>query len=370
MAMHKILVIDDEPTLREMVRMGLEDRGFEIIEAGDAEAGDAMARQHLPDLILCDINMAGHSDAGFKVLTQLRENPATAAIPFILMTGMADDVGMRHGMGLGADDYLSKPFMMDELYRTVDARLSKLKTVRDEAEKKLSLLRSQISQMMPHEMHTPLNGIMAYGELLRTDAASFKPEEIAEMGQVIAESGKRLHRLIGNFLIYAQLETAASDPDKISSLRAARTRNFVEITREDAIGQAQNAGRLQDLVLQLADSPAMLAISEIYWRNIVAELTQNALKFSKPGQRILISLAPAGNQVELVVRDSGCGFTPDQISRIGAYLQFDRKSEDRQGLGLGLAIVKMLAELHNGAFAVISNPGEGAAVAVKLPKAG
>ena len=60
------------------------------------------------------------------MLTKLRENAATAAIPFILMTGLADAAGMRHGMELGADDYLPKPFKVDELYATVNARLRKV----------------------------------------------------------------------------------------------------------------------------------------------------------------------------------------------------------------------------------------------------
>ncbi len=64
--------------------------------------------------------------AGYTTLAKLREDAATAAIPFILMTGMADAAGMRHGMELGADDYLPKPFKVDELYAAVNARLRKV----------------------------------------------------------------------------------------------------------------------------------------------------------------------------------------------------------------------------------------------------
>jgi signal transduction histidine kinase len=367
MAMSKILVIDDEPGLRELIRTALELKGFEVLEAADHLDGDAKARQHLPDLILCDINMLGKSDAGYDALKKLRKDAATAAIPIILMTGMADTAGMRRGMGEGADDYLFKPFKVDELYATVDARLRNARTVRAEAEKKLALLRSQISLMMPHEMRTPLNGIMAYGELLRTDAASFKPEEIAEMGQVIAESGHRLHRLIEKFHIYAQLEIAASDPEIISSFRAAKNTRAADLARDEAIAQATQAARSADLSLELADAP--LAMSEDCFRRIVAELVQNAFKFSKPGKRVRVTLAPAGKQIDLSVQDEGCGFTPDQTRRIDAYLQFDRKMEDRQGLGLGLAIAMKLVELHQGSFAVTSTPGAGSSITVKLPLA-
>ena len=102
--MSKILVIDDESWLREMIRLALEQQGFEVIEAVNSTDGDAKARKFLPDLILCDVNM-DKAGSGYTTLTKLRENAATAAIPFILMTGMADSAGMRHGMELGADDY-------------------------------------------------------------------------------------------------------------------------------------------------------------------------------------------------------------------------------------------------------------------------
>jgi signal transduction histidine kinase len=363
--MSKILVIDDEPWLREMVRLALERQGFEVIEAEDGVRGAQLAQEHRPDLVLCDINMAGKSDAGFVTLAKLRENPVTAATPFILMTGMADNAGMRHGMSLGADDYLPKPFKVDELYATVNARLRKVQTVRAEAEQKLTLLRSQISLMMPHEMRTPLNGILAYGEILMAEAASLKPGEISEMGQVIAESGKRLHRLIENFLILAQLEIAAGDPQKITALRAAKSFHPADLVRGAVTALASQAGRSADLALALND--VSVAMAPDYFQKIVAELVQNAFKFSKPGQRVQVGLAAAGGSVALSVSDAGNGFTAEQISRVGAYLQFDRNMEDRQGLGLGLAIAKQLAELHQGSLAITHTPGGGATVTVKLP---
>ena len=87
------------------------------------------------------------------------------------MTGLADNAGMRHGMELGADDYLPKPFTIDGLYAAVEARLKKAQALRQEAEKKLADLRDNISLMLPHELRTPLNGILAYGEILAAEAA-------------------------------------------------------------------------------------------------------------------------------------------------------------------------------------------------------
>src|SRR5512140_2531494 len=215
--MRKILVIDDEEWLREMVRMALNERGFEVLEAENGATGVEVARRELPDLILCDVNM--EKVDGYLTLSALRNEPATAAIPFILMTGLADNAGMRHGMELGADDYLPKPFSIEELYAAVEARLKKAQALRQEAEKKLTDLRDSISMALPHELRTPLNGILAYGEMLAAEAGTIPAKEVAEMGQVIHDSGKRLERLIENFLIYAQIELLGADAQKINALR-------------------------------------------------------------------------------------------------------------------------------------------------------
>jgi signal transduction histidine kinase len=365
--MHKILVIDDESWLREMIRLALEQHDFEVIEAENGTDGAAKAREHLPDLILCDVNM-DRAGAGYVMLSKLREDATTAAIPFILMTGMADAAGMRHGMELGADDYLPKPFKVDELYATVDARLRKVQTVRAEAEKQLSHLRNQITLMLPHEMRTPLNGIVSNAELLATSASSLKPSEIAEMGREISESGSRLERLIENFLVYAQIQIVAADPQNIASLRAAQTSQPAQIVRDTAIELAERCGRAAELTVDADDVP--IAITEDYFKKIVAELVQNAFKYSPAGSSVGVQLVSAGKLVDLVVSDTGRGFSYEQIQRIDAYMQFDRKMQDVEGLGLGLAIAKKLTELHGGTLNIESVQGHGSIITVRLPKPG
>lgn len=362
--MKKILVIDDEEWLREMVQMALRQRGYEVIEAADGASGIELARRELPDLILCDVNM--DKVDGYLTLSALREQPATGTIPFILMTGMADNAGMRHGMELGADDYLPKPFALEALYAAVEARLRKAQTVRQEAEKKLADLRDNISLALPHELRTPLNGILAYGEILAQDAATLPPLEIAEMGQVIHESGKRLERLIENFVIYAQLELMAADSSNVHQLQGKQTQQGAAYVEAQARKQAEAVGRTSDLKLLV--QPLSIPVSEDYLGKIVGELVQNAFKFSKAGTPVTVELQAVGNVIALTVSDVGRGFTPEQIASLGAYLQFDRKLQEQQGLGLGLAIVGRLVELHGGKLSIQSERGQGSRVTVKLPQ--
>jgi signal transduction histidine kinase len=362
--MKKILVIDDEEWLREMMQLALRQRGFQVIEAENGATGIDLARKELPDLILCDVNM--EKVDGYLTLSSLRSEATTASIPFILMTGLADQAGMRHGMELGADDYLPKPFTIEALYAAVDARLKKVNVVRQEAEKKLADLRENLSMMLPHELRTPLNGILAYGEMLVADAANLPSTEIAEMGQVIYDSGKRLERLIENFLIYAQLELLSSDPQKLRSLLRNQTQSAAGVIEKHARNQAESAKRSTDLALELADVP--VPISEEYLTKIVDELVQNAFKFSPANSQVRVALTNnSSDAVTLTVADRGRGLSTEHIAKIGAYMQFDRKMHEQQGLGLGLTICKRLTELHGGTLAIQSDQSSGTTITVKLP---
>jgi len=266
---------------------------------------------------------------------------------------------------LGADDYLPKPFTIEALYAAVEARLKKSQALRTAAEKKLADLRDNISLMLPHEMRTPLNGILAYGEILGAEATSLAPSEIAEMGHVIYNSGKGLERLIENFLIYAQLELLAADPIKIAALRKKQSTVPARLIGERASAQAQAAGRTADLTLQLGDD-SPVSISEDYLAKIVDEIVQNAFKFSQPATPVRVRAGKADNKFFVTVTDRGRGFSTDHVSHIGAYMQFDRKMQEQQGQGLGLSIAKRLVELHGGAMSIQSDD-QGTSVTIKLP---
>lgn len=121
--MSKILVIEDEARTRDMFRDCLEAEGFQTLGAEDGLAGIQQARQHLPNLVLCDIIMPKLD--GYAVLRQLRQDANTAMIPFIFITARTGKADRRQGMSLGADDFLTKPSTVEELLDAVSARLEK-----------------------------------------------------------------------------------------------------------------------------------------------------------------------------------------------------------------------------------------------------
>jgi CheY-like chemotaxis protein len=129
--MNTILVIDDDEWLRSSLVVSLRNHGYLTIDAADGAAGLARAESRRPDLVLCDVNLPDID--GYEVLRQLRSQPATSAIPLILMTGNTEQNDMRHSMEEGADDYLPKPIEEATLLKAVQMRLSRKRAVEAQA---------------------------------------------------------------------------------------------------------------------------------------------------------------------------------------------------------------------------------------------
>ncbi len=124
----KILVIEDDATTRNIFLDGLQAEGFDTIGAKNGVSGIEQAQEHSPDLIICDIMMPDMD--GYTVLTTLRQEPITAIIPFIFLTGSNTPEDVRKGMELGADDYLTKPCTVEQLLRAIATRLEKQTQIR------------------------------------------------------------------------------------------------------------------------------------------------------------------------------------------------------------------------------------------------
>jgi YesN/AraC family two-component response regulator len=118
-----ILVIEDDAVTRNLFLDSLQAEGFETIGAENGRIGIQLAQEHLPDLMICDIIMPDMD--GYDVLNALRQDPLTAIIPFIFLTGSDTKDALRKGMELGADDYLTKPLTVEQLLKAIAIRLEK-----------------------------------------------------------------------------------------------------------------------------------------------------------------------------------------------------------------------------------------------------
>jgi DNA-binding response OmpR family regulator len=120
--MTTILVIEDNDAIREEMEQILGFEGFTVLAADNGRTGVSLAQAHRPDLILCDIMMP-HLD-GYGTLTALRGDAATAAIPVVLVSACREEADVQHGLALGANDYLTKPFTVDGLLAAIQEQLA------------------------------------------------------------------------------------------------------------------------------------------------------------------------------------------------------------------------------------------------------
>ena len=121
MAEIRIVVVEDEADILEILTYNLEREGFAVIGAEDGTQGLQLIKQHLPDIVLLDLMLPGMD--GLAVCQQLRAYPASANIPIIMLTAKNEESDIVLGLGLGADDYVSKPFSPKELIARIKATL-------------------------------------------------------------------------------------------------------------------------------------------------------------------------------------------------------------------------------------------------------
>lgn len=361
--MQKILVIEDNVALLEEILTALEFENFEVYGSIDGEQGVAMALQHLPDLIVSDI-MLPLMD-GFGILETLRQNPATATIPFIFLTARVERKDIRRGMELGADDYVTKPFTTDELLKTIRTRLHKESERNRHYEQAITGLRQVIDHTIPHELRTPLTLILGYSDLMLADFESLTADQALNMIQTIYKAGMRLFRLIENYLLYTQLEIVGMQPDKIGLLREQTLANPQHIIETAAMMKAHTANRPNDLILSLQN--ATINATENDLRKIAEELIDNALKFSEQGSSVEVSTFTNNSHYVLRVTDRGFGMSQEEMNRIGAYMQFERAVHEQQGMGLGLVIVRRLIDVYGGYMTLESQPQQSTTVTIGLP---
>jgi putative two-component system response regulator len=133
----QILVVDDHPSILALMRELLSRRGYEVVTAANASEAEDEIRRRAPDLILSDVVMPGKS--GYELCRQVKADPATRFIPFVLLTGLSDSEDKLRGIEAGADDFLNKPVMAAELVARVKSLL-RLKEFTDELETADSVL--------------------------------------------------------------------------------------------------------------------------------------------------------------------------------------------------------------------------------------
>ncbi|WP_437817665.1 hybrid sensor histidine kinase/response regulator [Sorangium sp. So ce1078] len=406
-----VLLVDDDPGSLKLLSEALAGQPLTLAVAIDGEMALRQVQREVPDLVLLDAVMPGLS--GFEVCRRLKEDPATRAVPVLFMTVLADTASRVRGLELGAVDYVSKPFVREELVARVRTQLAIHAAARALAEKNEELARARASLEVEvarrtEELRAANQRLAREIELSR--AAELKVQkaqgELAHLNRVSAMSelaGSIAHELnqpLAAILSNAQAaqRLLAQAPPDVAEARAAlddivaddhRAAKVIErmramLRKGELTAVALDLGEVVREVARLLASAALLAGAtlrielapglprvrgdDIQLQQVLLNLLVNALDAvarRPPEARLVVVRArPAhGGGVELSVADSGEGVPPADLERIFEPF-FTTKAH---GLGVGLAISRSIVEAHGGRLWAERGPGEGATFRCALP---
>jgi signal transduction histidine kinase len=360
--MAKILVVEDDSDVRNNLIDLLEAEHFTVRYATNGAHALEELNEFFPDLIICDVMMPGMN--GHELLGSLSASPDHATIPFVFLTAKADPIDHRDGMNLGADDYLTKPFTREHMLAAIHARLNKSDMIDQKYESEFDELRNNIAVSLPHELRTPLTGIMGFSEYLLDNIDETSKDELKEYLTYIYESGKRLNRLVENYIAFTELKLKQIGKDN-GLTPITKTLSVLEFLVQVAQNTAYEYDRGDDLDVQIDD--VNIRISEKDFEKICFEIIDNAFRFSNKGQKVHVSARQKGDVLVIEVRDHGIGINPANLGRLGGFVQVARQKNEQQGAGLGLTIARQLISLLRGDFAMDSNEKFGTTVTITLP---
>lgn len=219
---------------------------------------------------------------------------------------------------------------------------------------------------LPHEFNTPLNGVIGGASILLEMAEENEVIDaniVREHAKIVLRSGNRLNRVLGNFAFFHQLQQFCQEAEREEIVKNSRC--LSDSVRSGVEGLVKRYERGEDVCVYF--EPAEIQINELYWKKLVDELVDNALKFSIPQNPIDVLGRIEGTHYQLSIMDKGRGMSKGEVGSIAPFKQFEREKYEQQGLGLGLTIARTIAEVHDGKLLIDSNQGVGTMVSVSIP---
>jgi len=366
----RIVWADDNADLRDYV-LRLLGPSYEVEAVNDGEAALASVRACRPALVLTDVMMPKLD--GLGLLRELRADPTTRSIPVIVLSARAGEESRIEALGFGADDYLDKPFSARELVGRIEARLELVRLQQRLDEQRVQLIeklreadrrKDEFLATLSHELRNPLAPLQNALHLLRVSgtgqAAAERTHEIMER-QV-----NHLVRLVDDLLEVSRISRGAFELRKERLEVRAIVRNALE-TSAPLLASAEH-----ELTLSLPEEPLWVVGDSVRLSQILANILNNAARYTEPGGRITLDARICDGMVEISIRDNGIGLAPDAVARIFEMFNREHGSSTlgQGGLGVGLALARRLAEMHDGTIEAQSDGlGNGSTFTVRLPSA-
>ncbi len=366
-----ILVVDDHEPLLAAIKVILESQGYEVLTATDGLKALEVMEQVNPDLIIADVMMPRMD--GFALYEAVRARPEWVTIPFIFLTARTEKEDRLKGKGMGAEDYITKPFDPQELVVVVQSRLGRARAIQEASEARFEQLKQQIASVLSHELRTPLTYVRGYTELAleQVQDVPASPEGLQNFLEGIKKGADRLNRLVEDLLLIVQIDTGRI-AEEFNMM--ACTYPALEALLESTVHQYRKYAREQGVELELVmDLPLPpVRLCEHLFANALGRLIDNGIKFSQlkrnREKHVTVSAHSTEEWVEVTVEDKGVGIPDDELPHLfERFRQIDRDRMEQQGAGLGLAIARELIRLHGGDIVVESQYGQGSRFTIRLP---
>ncbi len=243
-------------------------------------------------------------------------------------------------------------------------RIANFEAARTEAEQDAES-KSLFFAGVSHELRTPLNAIIGFSDMMRSRLFGPLPGKYAEYADLIHDSGQHMLDLIGDVLDLSKVEAGKYELSYTSFDAADVIRSTLKMIRP-----AADAAEIQlDTEITPADSDLLVEADRKAVRQMLLNLTSNAIKFTPKGGRVVVQAKSAGDSLNITVRDNGVGMSAEDLKKVGQpFVQTQSGQENEaRGSGLGLSLVKSLVELHQGRFSLASQKDKGTTAEIFLP---
>ncbi len=390
-----VLVAEDNPEMGRFIIQSLSPL-YRVESARDGKAALEMAVRLRPDLILSDMMMPEMS--GEQLVRQARQHPELADTPIVMLTARTDDTLRVRLLREGAQDYLTKPFSVEELRarvqnlvaikrareilrhelagqhgdlvtltrevgqrrRELQSALESMRMAWEQAER-ANEVKGDFLRLVSHELRTPLNALQLQLHALHRDGNGLTPKQVDRVERM-TRSSSRLTDLIESLLEYSRIQSGglSVSPEPLDLSRLC----------EEVLDEIRPQAEQKALTLTLnavGDLPPLNSdVGRI--RMALGNLVDNAVKFTEHG-RVEIRLDRDGDLYRIAVVDTGIGIPPERQTAI--FEPFEQSEMIRQkhtpGVGIGLALVKEIVSALGGTLELQSDEGAGCVFTVRLP---
>ena len=349
-----VMIVDDqEPNVRAVGSLLARD-GFDVAPClSGGEALERLVELH-PDLMLLDMRMPGMD--GFQVLERLRGSEATRGIPVIFLTADHDRDSLVRAFAAGAVDYITKPFVPEELLSRVRTHTS-LKRVRDRLAG-LALERQESLELIAHDLRNHFTNILFAADLLASDSDAPSRARQVENLRGASQSGL--------MFLQAVLDQASDEARGI----AVEPLPAGTLLQAAADAHAEQAGAKQMHFELHVDRFLLVRGQRLALLHVLQNLVSNAVKYAPPGSVVTLAAQAHGDRARFQVMDLGPGIAEDeQSSLFRRYATLsNRPTAGESSTGLGLALAKQKARAMGGDIWYDDRPGGGACFTLDLPR--